>query len=228
MLLNALFLFAIIKPSEAQNQSTLEDEPKLVPVILGVMSRCPDALLCESVFDDVLKQVGPKMSLETTYIAKRDESNSEFGATCLHGRLECAGNIQQLCAAKHSDRSKWWPFINCMNYGSKDKIGEEATAQNCAKAAGIDWDESGLKECIQGDEGIELFHKSIERTNQLGITKSCTILISGEVKCIRDGTWYDCEEGHAAGDFVRVINKEYDELNAKKFEFEDSQTTFAT
>ena len=70
-LFNAIFLFSyLVNLSKAQNRSTLEDEPKLVPVILGVMSRCPDALLCESVFDDVLKQVGPKMSLEMTYIAK--------------------------------------------------------------------------------------------------------------------------------------------------------------
>jgi hypothetical protein len=51
------------------SKSTFEDDQK-VPVILGVMSRCPDALLCESVFDDVLRQVGPKMTLELTYIAQ--------------------------------------------------------------------------------------------------------------------------------------------------------------
>jgi hypothetical protein len=51
-----------------------------------------------------------------------------------------------------------------------DKIGEEGTAENCAKAAGIDWKESGLKECIEEDEGLKLFHKSIQRTEQLGVT----------------------------------------------------------
>lgn len=28
------------------------------------------------------------------------------------------------------------------------------------------------------------------------------------------------QEGHAAGDFVRIINKEYDDLNSKKAEFD--------
>ena len=41
-----------------------------VPVTLGVMSRCPDALLCESVFDKVLKQVGDKVDLSLTFIGK--------------------------------------------------------------------------------------------------------------------------------------------------------------
>jgi len=31
-----------------------------VPVELGVMSRCPDALVCETIFDQVLKEVGRK------------------------------------------------------------------------------------------------------------------------------------------------------------------------
>ena len=41
-----------------------------VPVQLGVMSRCPDALLCESVFNDVLKEVADKVDLSLVYIAK--------------------------------------------------------------------------------------------------------------------------------------------------------------
>lgn len=51
----------------------------------------------------------------------------------------------------------------------KDKIGEEGTASQCAKASQIDFEGSGLKECIEGGEGVELFHKSIDRTNELHI-----------------------------------------------------------
>ena len=39
-----------------------------VPVTLGVMSRCPDALLCEAVFDKVVAQVGDKMELSLSFI----------------------------------------------------------------------------------------------------------------------------------------------------------------
>lgn len=41
-----------------------------VPVTLGVMSRCPDALLCESVFDKVLAQAGDKVQMSLSFIGK--------------------------------------------------------------------------------------------------------------------------------------------------------------
>lgn len=46
------------------------DEDVKVPVVLGVMSACPDALLCESVFDRVLKRVGNKIDLSLTFIGQ--------------------------------------------------------------------------------------------------------------------------------------------------------------
>jgi hypothetical protein len=41
-----------------------------VPVMLGVMSRCPDALLCETLFDNVIPKVAPKIDLSLAYLAK--------------------------------------------------------------------------------------------------------------------------------------------------------------
>lgn len=41
-----------------------------VQVQLGVMSRCPDALLCESRFDEVLDKVADKVQLSLIYVAK--------------------------------------------------------------------------------------------------------------------------------------------------------------
>lgn len=46
------------------------DADTKVPVELGVMSRCPDALLCESVFNDVLRKVSDKVDLSLRYVAK--------------------------------------------------------------------------------------------------------------------------------------------------------------
>jgi hypothetical protein len=48
---------------------TRTDEVK-VPVQLGVMSRCPDALICESVFNEVLKTVGEKVNISLVYVAR--------------------------------------------------------------------------------------------------------------------------------------------------------------
>ncbi|KZS91225.1 hypothetical protein SISNIDRAFT_517164 [Sistotremastrum niveocremeum HHB9708] len=190
-----------------------DDHPK-VPIVLGVMSKCPDAFLCESIFDQVLKRVGPKVDLELTFVAKLN-SSAEGGITCLHGPSECSGNIHELCAVKHTSRDKWWPFVQCLNYEGYQKIGSVDTAKRCAKASGIDWDESGVGECIEGseEEGRELLVKSIARTQSLNITKSCSIFIGGELRCVRDGKWVDCEEGHTANDFVRIINREYEKLD---------------
>ena len=41
-----------------------------VPVELGVMSRCPDALICEGLFNHVLQRVSNKVDLTLRYIAK--------------------------------------------------------------------------------------------------------------------------------------------------------------
>ena len=41
-----------------------------VPVVLGVMSACPDAIVCESVFDRVLERVADKIDLRLTFIGK--------------------------------------------------------------------------------------------------------------------------------------------------------------
>jgi hypothetical protein len=50
-------------------QKALSHEKK-VPVILGVMSQCPDALYCEAVFDKVLHQVGDIVDLSLTFIGR--------------------------------------------------------------------------------------------------------------------------------------------------------------
>lgn len=45
-----------------------------VPVTLGVMSRCPDALFCEEVFDSVVEEVGfDKVDVTLSFIAKSVE-----------------------------------------------------------------------------------------------------------------------------------------------------------
>lgn len=42
-------------------------------------------------------------------------------------------------------------------------------SRDCAKVAGIDWEGSGIAECVAGEEGKRLLKESIERTRELGI-----------------------------------------------------------
>ncbi|EAU84776.2 hypothetical protein CC1G_00295 [Coprinopsis cinerea okayama7 len=189
----------------------------MVPVHLGVMSRCPDALLCESVFDEVLGVVGDKVELSLVFVARIDPSQPD-GVKCLHGAVECAANTQQLCAAKYNPFSKWWAFVQCGNYHGKDKIGLPETVSTCAKAAEIDWEGSGAAQCAgkdgRGEEGLQLLKDSIHLGNEFNIQKSCTVLISGRKICVHDGTWKECENGHSVQNFVDQIEEEYRRLNS--------------
>ncbi|KAI0036718.1 hypothetical protein K488DRAFT_40354 [Vararia minispora EC-137] len=190
-----------------------------VPVTLGVMSRCPDALLCEAVFDQVLKKVADKVDLRLTYIGKLNSSEPVFGVECLHGPQECAGNVQQLCVAKYRPMPLWWEYVMCQDYQSKEKVGLADIALKCARVVGIDWETSDVGRCAgldgsgTGEEGIALLKESVQATKALNVEKSCTILINNEQICIHDETWKECENGHAPADFVRQIQAAYDKLN---------------
>ncbi|KXN86262.1 hypothetical protein AN958_10124 [Leucoagaricus sp. SymC.cos] len=208
----------IILHDQTQSSNIVPTDAK-VSVQLGVMSKCPDALLCEATFNTVLEKVKYKMDLSLVYIARFDDSDPDFGVTCLHGPEECAGNVQQLCVNRYATKEQWWDFVQCQNFGGKDAIGKPEVALRCAGAAQIDWETSGAGRCAgldgssKGLEGVQLLHESVKLGQTLNITTSCTILISARKICVHDSTWKECEGGHTVNDFVRQINEEYDRLN---------------
>lgn len=62
---------AVVYPLKVQdNSQIIVTEDVKVPVVLGVMSRCPDAMLCEAVWDRVLQRVGDKVDISLSFIAK--------------------------------------------------------------------------------------------------------------------------------------------------------------
>ncbi|KAH9482639.1 hypothetical protein JR316_0004739 [Psilocybe cubensis] len=159
------------------------------------------------------------MDLSLVYVASINDSEPDFGVSCLHGPEECAGNVQQLCVNKYAPFSNWWEFVKCQNFQGRYNIGTPEVALKCATTAGIDWQMSGAGECAGLDgsgkalEGVDLLRKSTLLGKELKITKSCTVLISGRAVCVHDGTWKDCENGHTISDFVRQIEDEYKKLN---------------
>jgi Gamma interferon inducible lysosomal thiol reductase (GILT) len=188
-------VFAVRSPLVLQDSSQYQQSPthadEKVRVQLGVMSRCPDALLCENVFNQVLEKVYEKIDLSLTYVAKCvrmssycqpsygypriDPSEPDFGVQCMHGAEECAGNVQQLCVAKHEPTSSWWEFVQCQNYEGRDKIGIPDVTLKCARVAGIDWNTSEAGECAgldgsgKGTEGVRLLKESVILSQKLGI-----------------------------------------------------------
>ncbi|GAA5849488.1 hypothetical protein JCM9279_000917 [Rhodotorula babjevae] len=98
-----------LSPSSSPT-SLVNSTSRPVRVALGVMSRCPDASLCETVWDRVLEErlpskfgsgvVADLVDMELVFLA-HENSTAPYGATCMHGESECKGNVQQLCAARH-------------------------------------------------------------------------------------------------------------------------------
>lgn len=211
--------FEVLDVQDADKAFTLRKPDVKVPVTLGVMSRCPDALICEAVFDKVVTKIGDKIELSLSFIGKLNDSEKDFGVSCMHGPDECAGNVQELCAFKYLPQQQWWSYVQCQNYNGRDKIGTPDVALSCANTAKFSWEESGVGECAgpsgdgKGEEGVELLKESVQTSELLGITKSCTVLINAEKVCVHDETWKECDNGHTPEDFIRQINDEYDKLN---------------
>ncbi|KZT24512.1 hypothetical protein NEOLEDRAFT_1067325 [Neolentinus lepideus HHB14362 ss-1] len=235
MVWSSLIALSLSAASLALQTSLLvQDEPAelfdvKVPVVLGVMSKCPDAIMCESVFDRVVSTVSDRIDFSLSYVAQLNESEPEYGVTCKHGPEECAGNIQQLCVAKYEPLSKWWEFVQCHNYQGREQIGKPDVALRCANTAKIDWEGSGIAGCVGSDvsgkteEGIQLLKQSLKETRHLNVVKSCTVVINGYKVCVRDDyTWKECEAGHAPKDFIRQINEEYRRLNSDSNRLEDN------
>jgi hypothetical protein len=162
-----------------------------VPVKLGVMSQCPDAILCEGVIDDVLKHVANKVHLSLSFIGRCvglkvflpshstyfriNTSEPDYGVTCLHGAGECAGNVQQLCASKYEPLHQWWRFVKCQNKQGRENVGRPEVALQCAEIAGFDWNRSETGLCAgfegtgKGEEGLKLLRESVKASQALGI-----------------------------------------------------------
>ncbi|KIY74342.1 hypothetical protein CYLTODRAFT_416187 [Cylindrobasidium torrendii FP15055 ss-10] len=189
-----------------------------VAVTLGVMSRCPDALACEAVWNDALPSVKDKADISLTFLATPNASDTDYGVVCKHGPGECGGNIQQLCIQKHGTFDQLWQYVQCSNFEGKDQVGLRDVAQRCATTAGFAWEDE-LADCVgedlQGktDEGRQLLAESAAASKKLNIVNSCTVLINEKIICVRDGTWKTCEGGHEASDFIRQVNEEYNRTN---------------
>ncbi|KAF8524610.1 hypothetical protein BU17DRAFT_42816 [Hysterangium stoloniferum] len=214
-----LFLLTLAQPHNVDQHPILQHEVSRktpVQITLGVMSRCPDALLCETVLDSVFQETWPLVNVSLSFIGTLNGNT----VTCLHGPMECTGNIHQLCAMDLApEQQTWWEFLQCLNFEGKDNVGDPELAQRCAGVANIPWEDQngsqGMKSCVESAKGERLLRKSVAHSASLGITKSCSIMISGKIRCIHDSTWKDCETGHTQEEFKEYIQKEYVRLNAE-------------
>ncbi|KAG0150026.1 hypothetical protein CROQUDRAFT_38946 [Cronartium quercuum f. sp. fusiforme G11] len=183
----------------------------VVPVALGVMSKCPDAQICEDVFDRVLAEVSDKVELTVVYMGDLDDTTG-YGVRCRHGDNECRANIQQLCyRAIHPSLHDWWSFIQCQNYAGLPRVGDEDLARSCAKLNGHGWKE--VRKCVEGAQGRTLLRSSVLEARDLHVLKSCSIYLNRQLVCMHDSSWKQCPSGHTPSDFISLIKEEYEKIN---------------
>lgn len=125
----------------------------------------------------------------------------------MHGPTECLGNILELCAQHlYPDPKIYLGFTMCLSRDYQH-IPERELVEDCALEHGVDMYK--INKCAADDEGSlahEMLKTSFNRSAEAGVTKSCTVRLDGEVRCIRDGgEWTDCEGGHRVKDLVGDI-----------------------
>jgi len=185
----------------------LKNDPDAVRVDLFVMSKCPDANVCETTMSPVIQQVGSIVDLHVNYIAQQDSSQAS-GFTCMHGQTECWGDIQQLCAYSHySQNYTWWNFVLCQDQ-SQGTIPNNG--QSCSQTAGMDW--NTINNCTTGAEGSNLMSASIKYTDSQNIKVSCTMYVENQLYCIHDGDWKQCKD-HTTQGIVAYICQQYQGAN---------------
>ena len=188
----------------------VEKNSTKVPLEAHIMSKCPDAKYClEKLVVPTMEKVHDKVNFTLSFIGRLDPHSD--AVSCMHGPGECLGNIILLCAQKlYPDPKIHLGYANCMISDYKN-IPERDLVEGCAMEHGIDF--AKINKCISDDggEGVGLLRDSIERSSENNVTKSCTVRINGETRCIRDGgEWKDCEGGSSVDDLVKDIEKAYD------------------
>lgn len=94
----------------------------------------------------------------------------------MHGLDECAGNVQELCAAKYAPQTlDWWNFVQCQNSFGRYKVGTPEIALGCAEKAKLNWVGGAIGTCAGDDgrgraeEGVRLLQENVRYTDSLGV-----------------------------------------------------------
>ncbi|CAF0818738.1 unnamed protein product [Rotaria sordida] len=184
----------------------ISDTP--VRVDFYVMSKCPDARVCELLFAPILLKLSSIINFTVSYIAQ-GKSSDEF--TCMHGPEECLGNKQQLCVQHMCSQTTLIKFLQCQskNFDNIPNNGEQCVKEVSDNT--LKW--SDIDTCVKSNKANELFHKSLEKTRSASAKKSCTIYLNGKDWCTHDGVWYGCSEGYDEKSLIKAICSRYNGPN---------------
>jgi hypothetical protein len=186
-----------------QNFSTISNDR--VNIEFFVMSKCPDAIKCETLFLPSLLKLFPIVNFTLSFIALKSHLNDFI---CKHGPIECIGNKQQLCIQNMYSQTVFIKYLLCQ---SKQFPIIPDNGEQCARENLIKW--SDVQTCVSSSKGNQLFYQSLERTRLALAEKSCTIHINGKFWCMHDGFWLNCAEGHDEKSFIKAICSRYNGMN---------------
>ena len=180
----------------------------LVPLEAHIMSKCPDARDClRDLVVPAMERIVDKVDFRLSYIGSVDENDTVH---CKHGATECLGNMMGLCASElfPNNTKISLGFSTCL-ISSYQRIPDRDLVTQCALEHGISF--SDLNACISEEgKGLDLLEASVERSEKVGVKKSCTVRVGGEQWCVRDGgQWKDCDAGHEADDLVKEVEARY-------------------
>lgn len=193
-------------------EDTLDDEDEgryfdgRVPLEAHIMSKCPDAKDClHDMILPAMQNISHKVDFKLSYIGTNTDDDE--GVICMHGPEECLGNIIELCAAQlYPDPKTYLGFVMCMTR-EYDDIPKRTLVEDCALEHSMSMED--LNNCTNQDDGslsVDMLRASFNRTAEAGVTKSCTVRLNGQTRCIRDGgEWKDCDGGSTAQDLVADI-----------------------
>lgn len=173
------------------------------------MSKCPDAKRClQELIVPAMENISDKVDFRLSFIGDFDPNSD--AVSCKHGPPECLGNMILLCAAElFPPAILSLGFANCLINDYK-KIPERSLIESCALEHGLSFEK--INSCISDDNGkaLDLLRNSIQRSEDAGVKKSCTIRVAGEKRCLMDGNeWKDCEMGHKPADLVKEVERLY-------------------
>ena len=179
-----------------------------IPLEAHVMSKCPDAKDClTKLIVPAMEKIQDKVDFKLSFIGTLD--NDTDAVECKHGPPECLGNMIILCANKlYPEPKVFLGFANCL-ISDYARVPEQGLVEDCAMEHGVDFGK--VNDCISDEgEGIDLLRKSVERSSDHNVTKSCTVRLNGEIRCIRDGgEWYDCPGGSSVKNLVQDVDLLY-------------------
>lgn len=148
-----------------------------VQIEVAAMSQCPDVTVVWDRFSPAFGKLQQIADVKVRFLG-RMENGSPW---CKHGEPECIGNAQALCVQRTSSFSIMSRFFKCQ---LKDMQNIPNNGRRCASEASVEPDFVDMCGKVGSrSPGYKLLEESFDRVNQLGVTRSCTVMIDGKQWC---------------------------------------------